>query len=487
MSLVLVTGATGYIGGRLVPRLLDEGHRVRCLVRSPSKLTGQPWVDRVEVVRGDVLEPDTLGAAMADVDAAYYLVHSMGGGEGFGQRDRTAARNVRDAAAAAGLGRIVYLGGLGDPSEDLSRHLASRHEVGRILANGPVPVTELRAAIIIGSGSASFEMLRRLVDVLPVMTTPSWVRTRCQPIAIRDILHYLTVALDVPETAGRVIEVGGPDVLTYEQMMRVYAEVAGLPRRFIIPVPVLTPGLSSLWVGLVTPLPPDIARPLIGSLVNEVVVRDDSADRLLPHDPLPFRVAVERALAKVRGLEVETRWADASLDDHGPADPAPMDPSWAGGALLEDRREVRTAALPEALFGVIEGLGGQRGYLTASGLWEIRGLLDQMVGGIGLRRGRRDPDRVRVGDAVDFWRVEKLQRPHLLRLRAEMRLPGDAWLEWRIEPRGDGSHVLQRASFRPRGLTGRLYWYALWPFHEVIFPRMLRRIVRAARGRSETH
>jgi uncharacterized protein YbjT (DUF2867 family) len=513
---VLVIGATGYIGGRLVPELLARGHEVRCAARTPAKLDGRSWRSSVEVVPVDVFDRASLDEASAGMDAIVYLVHSMDGEGAFAERDRDAAVNVRDAAATAGVGRIVYLGGLGSAGDDLSQHLRSRHEVGRVLAQGPVPVTELRAAIIIGSGSASFEMLRHLTEVLPVMTTPKWVDTRCQPIAIRDVLHYLCAVLDTPATAGRVLEIGGPDVLSYREMMQTYAEVAGLRRRVILPVPVLTPRLSSLWVGLVTPLPTGLARPLVDSLVNEVVVTDHTIDGLVPRTTLPFREAVRLALVRIKDLDVATTWASAgggsvptrtaapahrpdasgagserAATDRsgaarspgastGPEDPRPEDPSWAGGTVLTDERIVAAAAPPDALFRAVSGIGGTRGYHTARLLWEVRGILDKLLGGIGLRRGRRHPDELSVGEVIDFWRVEAIDRPRLLRLRAEMKVPGEAWLEFRIAPTATGSRLEQRARFHPRGLWGRAYWYALVPFHAIIFPSMARRLAHEA-------
>jgi uncharacterized protein YbjT (DUF2867 family) len=481
---VLVTGASGYVGGRLVPELLAAGHRVRCLARSPVKLTGMPWAEDVEVVQGDVADPDSLAPALDGVSAAYYLVHAMEGGAGFAERDRRAAASFRDAAATAGVEQIVYLGGLGDDDDpNLSAHLRSRHEVGRVLADGPVPVTELRAAMIIGSGSASFEMLRHLVDVLPVMVTPKWVRTRCQPVAIGDVLHWLVAAISEPAARGRVLEIGGPDVCTYDEMMRAFAEVASLPRRAVIPVPLLSPRLSSLWIGLVTPLPTAIARPLVDGLSNEVVVGDRPVTDVLPHDAIGYREAIEVALRRVEGLDVATWWGSAGASPSSPADPAPWDPSWAGGTLLCDEQRVSTTAPIEAVFATVAGVGGDRGWYASDWLWEARGLLDRAVGGIGLRRGRRHPDDLRPGDALDFWRVDAYEPPSLLRLRAEMRLPGRAWLEWRVRP-DDGATVLeQRALYHPKGLWGRVYWYALLPFHVLIFGRLARALARAAESR----
>ncbi|MBA2497024.1 MAG: SDR family oxidoreductase [Acidimicrobiia bacterium] len=502
---VLVTGATGYVGGRLVPELLAAGHAVRCLARTPDKLDGFAWRDDVDVVKGDVTDLDSLQAAMTGCRAAYFLVHSMGGSPDFATRDRQAAATFCEAAAATeGMAQLVYLGGLGDEDDEgLSPHLRSRHEVGRVLADGPVPVTELRAAVVIGSGSASFEMLRHLVETLPVMITPKWVHTHCQPIAIRDVLAYLVAAIDEPAggAGSRVLEIGGPDVLTYADMMRTYASVAGLPKRLLVKVPVLSPNLSSHWINIVTPLPRALARPLIESIVNEVVVTDDAARVVLHHEPITFRQAVEEAIRRVEHLDVQTTWSSASLPGTSPADPLPTDPDWSGGIVMRDERTVTAAATPAAVFAAVSGVGGGRGWYVVDFLWGIRGFLDRMVGGIGRRRGRRHPDLLRVGDALDFWRVEANLPPDrprspgdggelddgegLLRLRAEMRLPGEAWLEWRVTPGDDGRTVLrQRALFHPTGLFGRLYWYAMVPFHAVIFAGLARELAAEAEHRA---
>ncbi len=475
---VLVTGATGYIGGRLVPALLDRGQEVRCLARTPSKLAQDPWVSRVEVVEGDVLDPDTLDGAFADCDAAYYLIHSMDGSQGdFRERDRQAAENFRSAADRAGLRRIIYLGGLGKGDDDLSKHLASRQEVGEVLADGATPVTELRAAVIIGSGSVSFEMVRYLTEVLPAMVTPSWVRTRCQPLAIRNVLEILTGVLDDPGAENHVYEIGGPDVLTYEDMMRVYAEVAGLRRRLIVPVPVLTPKLSSLWVGLVTPLPTGVAKPLVDSLRNEVIVADNSIAEELTTRLVPYPEAVAEALQLSEEHGVVTRWSDASVT---PAQPLPGDPEWSGGTRFVDTKVVESDAPPEEVFGAFARIGGEYGYYTFNWAWALRGILDSLVGGVGLRRGRRHPEELQIGEALDFWRVADVKPGRLLQLYAEMRLPGEAWLQWEAMSNGAGTRLEQKAVFVPRGLLGRAYWYALAPFHHAIFGRMARRIAAAA-------
>ncbi|MFT7610287.1 MAG: hypothetical protein ACI9MX_003371 [Candidatus Aldehydirespiratoraceae bacterium] len=477
-GLVLVAGASGYVGGRLVGQLLDSGYRVRCLARTPEKLDRSPWRSQVEVVQGDV-EGD-LGGAVDGIDVVYYLIHSIGEGPQWADREASGAANMRDAAAAAGVRRIVYLGGLGDSTGDeLSAHLESRHNVGRVLAGGPVPVTELRAAVIIGAGSASFEMLRYLVEVLPMMVTPRWVDTRCQPISIRDVIRYLVEVLDIDETANRVLEIGGPDVLTYREMMATYAEEAGLRKRVIIPVPVLTPRLSSHWVGLVTPLPRSLARPLVSSLVNEVVVNDPAILELCRFERVPYALAVRRALDRTREHDVSTRWTGAQ--NVRLSGPLPTDPEWAGGAVLHDERQRFVAATEDEVHETVCRIGGEHGWYAGDWLWSIRGLMDKVIGGPGMRRGRRSPDELYVGDPVDCWRVEAIEPGKLLRLRAEMRLPGVASLEWRIEPAprsesGPRCQVRQTATFVPRGLWGRLYWYAVAPFHHYVFPGLLQGI-----------
>ncbi len=474
---VLVTGATGYVGGRLVARLIEHDHVVRCLVRTPAKLAAAPWRDDVEVVTGSV--GGDLTSALDDVAVAVYLVHGIGASSDWAQREILDAANFRDAAVRAGVSRIVYLGGMGRDDASLSVHLASRHQVGRTLADGPIPVTELRAAVVIGSGSASFEMLRYLVEVLPVMITPKWVTTRSQPIAISDVLDYLVKAIDIPQPLAGVFEIGGPDVVSYAELMALYADVAGLKRRRLIQVPVLTPRLSSHWVGLVTPVPASLARPLVDSLVNEVVVDDPSTLAILGAPTRSLRDAITLALGVSDRGEAPTTFTDA---DFRPFRSYATDPDWAGGTELTDVRVLETTASPEACFRAASAIGGDHGWYRGEWLWRLRGFLDRLVGGPGLRRGRRHPTELRVGDHVDFWRVDALEAPDLLRLHAEMILPGEAWLEWRFEPTTSGTRVTQRARFKPRGLWGRAYWYGVAPFHGLVFADLIQGIVGDALG-----
>ncbi|MFG2088936.1 SDR family oxidoreductase [Spirillospora sp. NPDC048824] len=479
--LCLVTGASGYIGGRLVPELLDAGHRVRCMARSARRLRDHPWAGRVEVVEADATDPESTRRALDGVDVAYYLIHAIGGAGGFAENDRRAARVFAEAAGDAGVRRVVYLGGM-DPEEDPSPHLRSRAEVGRILLDGRAPAVWLRAAVIIGSGSASFEMLRYLTERLPVMVTPRWVRSRIQPIAIRDVLHYLVASADLPADVNRGFDIGGPDVLTYADMMHRYAAVAGLNRRLIVPVPVLSPWLSSLWVGGITPVPGGLARPLVESLRNEVVCGENDISRYIPpppDGPTGFDESVALALRRVREADVATRWSSAGVPG-APSDPLPTDPDWAGGSLYTDDRSCRTDATPERLWEVVEAIGGERGWYSFPAAWRARGLIDRLVGGVGLRRGRRDPRRLRIGETVDFWRVEEIETGRLLRLRAEMRLPGLAWLELGVSQEDGRTLFTQRALFHPRGLAGHAYWWAFRPFHNRVFGGMCRGIARAA-------
>jgi len=477
--LILVTGATGYVGGRLVPRLLAEGHRVRCLVRDPDRLEGRSWLPQVEVVQGDMLQAETLAAAMRDVHVVYYLVHSLGGGGDFSTRDVQAADNCASAAQAAGVQRIIYLGGLGDARTGLSPHLASRQQTGEVLRRARVPVTEFRAAVIVGSGSLSFEMIRYLTERVPVMICPRWVRTRTQPIAIRNVLDYLVAALDCPASVGRILEIGGRDVMTYADMMRTYARMRGL-KRASITVPVLTPRLSSYWVHLVTPIPANIAQPLIKGLGNEVVVRDASALSLFPDiKPMDYESAVKLALAKMDAHGVETSWTDALVSSEGARVPVKLVSTQ--GMHLE-RRQISTDASTDAVYRSFASLGGKRGWLAMDWAWQLRGMMDRLCGGVGMRRGRRDPVDLRVGDALDFWRVECVEPGHMIRLRAEMKVPGRAWLQFETHRDTDGRALLtQTAIFEPKGLAGLLYWYLLYPIHAVIFSGMVRKVAAQAR------
>ena len=478
-ALIAVTGATGYIGGRLVPRLLEAGYAVRCLVRDERRLEGRPWRSRVELAEADPLRPDTLPAALSGVTVAYYLIHSMAGGRDFAGRDLEAARHFAAAARAAGVARIIYVGGLGDPASDLSHHLRSRQETGEALRTGGVPVTEFRAGVIVGSGSLSFEIIRYLTERVPFMICPRWVYTRTQPIAIRNVLEYLLAALQQPASAGRIIEIGGADVVTYGDMMRGYAEVRGLRRR-LVPVPVLTPRLSSYWVHLVTPVPAAIAQPLIAGLGSEVVVRHPGEARTLFPDihPLPYRTAVQLALARLDAGKVETVWSDALASSVGETRPVRLTSQ--EGMIVEERRRDANAE-PEAVYRVFSALGGARGWLVWNGLWRLRGGLDRLLGGVGLRRGRRDAHELRVGDAVDFWRVEAVEPGRLVRFQAEMKVPGRAWLQFEATPRtGGGSIITQTAFFASKGLAGFLYWYALYPLHAVIFRDMIKAVAREA-------
>lgn len=475
---VFLTGSTGYIGGRLAPRLLDSGYIVRCLARSAGKLRARPWASReqVEVIEGDVESEATLMEALKDCDAAYYLIHSMEASvDEYRARDAALAETFGKSCAKAGVKRILYLGGLGELGEGLSKHLTSRREVETALASGGVPVTVLRAAMIIGSGSASFEILRYLVERLPVMITPRWVSTESQPIAIRDVLFYLIEALKVPETIGQTIDIGGPDVLSYADLMREMASALGLRRRLVIPVPVLTPRLSSLWIHLVTPLHSSIARPLAEGLRNRVVCRNDEATRLMPHQCLTVREAIHASLEKMQAGAVETSWSDAGV--------MPGDPSWAGGTCFVDRRESTTAASVPNVWAAVSSLGGEQGYQGADWLWRLRGVLDRLVGGPGLRRGRRDAHELRIGDSLDFWRVTAIDPPHRLELTAEMKLPGTATLSFEIEPIEGGNQATRltmTARFRPRGLGGIVYWYMVVPLHGIVFRKMLSGLLRAA-------
>jgi len=472
--LVLLTGATGYVGGWLLKALERQGCRVRCLARRPEFL--QPRVGAAtQVVVGDLLEAKGLVQALADVDIAYYLVHSMGSAGAFEVEDRRAARHFGEATRLAGVKRIIYLGGLCGDEPGLSRHLQSRQEVGEVLRQSGVPVLELRASIVLGAGSLSYELIRALVERLPLMVTPKWVSVLCQPIAIEDLVDYLLEAAGIPLPVSQVFEIGGTDRVTYGDIMRTYARQRGIRLR-MLPVPLLTPHLSSLWLGLVTPVYARIGRKLIDSIRHPTLVRDASALATFSVRPMGVEEAIRRATHLEDQGYAAIRWSDA-LSSSGRV------PSWGGarfGTRLVDSRSIRVACPPAAAFVPIERIGGGTGYYAWNFLWRVRGFLDLLAGGVGLRRGRRDPDHLAVGDALDFWRVERLEPGRTLRLAAEMKVPGRAWLEFEVTEDGSGSTIRQTAIFDPVGFWGQAYWYALFPIHQLVFAGMLSKIGRAA-------
>ena len=475
---ILVTGATGYIGGRLIPRLLKNSYFVRCFARRPETISGKLWFQsssEVEVVAGDIFDLASLMRACEGIDVAYYLVHSMlAGEEGFEERDRQAAKNFAEAARQAGIKKIIYLGGLGEDQGELSQHLKSRQEVGDILRQSGIPVTEFRAAIIVGSGSISFEMIRYLTERLPVMICPKWVMSRCQPIAVRDVLNYLLLAVNEPRSDHKILEIGGRDVLTYREMMLGYAKVRRL-RRLLIRVPFLTPRLSSYWVDLITPIPASLARPLIKGLKNDVVCQSDEAQKIFPFQLLGYDEAVRLAFHRTQQGNLETIWSGSeSTISQNVISPLIQ----IREGMISEIRKITIEAPAEKVFQNICSIGGRRGWLYANWTWHFRGFLDRLIGGVGMRRGRRDEQALQVGDPVDFWRVEALIANRLLRLRAEMKLPGKAWLQFEIanEPDGVTSTLTQTAFFEPKGLGGLLYWYLLYPIHQLIFSGLCRKI-----------
>ncbi|WP_105567085.1 SDR family oxidoreductase [Microbacterium halophytorum] len=487
MTHVLVTGATGYIGGRLVPQLLDAGHDVSVYVRSPEKLDDVPWRGRVRLCTGDLSDADATRRAMHGVDVAFYLVHSMASGRDFMRAEAETADCFARSAEAAHVGRIVYLGGLHPEGTALSDHLASRATVGQRFLDCSVPAIVFQAGIVIGSGSASFEMIRHLTEVLPYMPAPRWVRNYVQPIAIRDVLHYLVSAATAEGELNRTFDIGGPDILRYGQMMNGYAVEAGLPQRRIVALPVLTPWLASQWVSLVSPVPRRIAVPIIASIQSDCVMREHDIDAHIPPPEaglLSYRSAVRLALTREAEGQVETSWQNATVAG-APSDSLPSDPEWSGHTVLTDVRQRDSTASPDALWDVIEAIGGESGWHSFPLAWAARGWIDRLVGGVGMTRGRRHPTRVNSGDVIDVWRVESIERGRLLRLRAEMRLPGRAWLELSVEPTDEGCRYQQRAIYFPRGLSGRLYWGVLLPFHSIIFPGMATSILREAERTSE--
>ncbi len=472
---VLITGASGYVGGRLLPLLETAGHEVRCLARRPENLKSRVAAG-TQAVAGDMMDRPSLDAALEGIDTAYYLVHSMGNDRDFERLDRTAATNFAEAAKQAGVRRIIYLGGLGDPAEKLSKHLRSRHETGELLRSPQVQVIEFRASIVIGSGSLSFELIRALVQRLPVMICPRWVAVMAQPIAVEDLLDYLVAALELPEGESKIYEIGGPDQVSYGDIMHEYARQRGL-RRWMIPVPVLTPYLSSLWLGLVTPVHARVGRKLVGSLRNPTLVKDMAALETFPIRPRGLRKAIERAFVNEDREFAQTRWSDALSSSGKPK-------TWGGirfGSRLIDSRTIEVDVPSAQAFAPIQRIGGRTGWYYGTWLWSIRGFLDRLVGGVGLRRGRRDPVDLRVGEALDFWRVEQFEPDRLLRLQAEMKVPGRAWLEFEVDGDQQRSTIRQTALFDPVGLVGLIYWYSLFPLHELVFAGMLRGIARAAK------
>jgi uncharacterized protein YbjT (DUF2867 family) len=472
---VLLTGASGYVGGRLLRLLSERGCAVRCLARNPELLQARVNAG-VEVVAGDVHDRASLDNALRGIDVAYYLIHSMGARGDFAERDRLGARNFAEAARAAGVRRIIYLGGLGDATTALSPHLRSRQEVGELLRQSGVPTLEFRASIVLGSGSLSFELVRALTERLPVMITPRWVAVEAQPIGISDMLAYLVAALDVDLQASRVVEIGGADRTSYAGLMREYARQRGL-KRLMLPVPILTPYLSSLWLGLVTPVYARIGRKLIDSIRHSTVVRDTNAQQLFPIRPAGYREAIAAALRNEDRDFAETRWSDALSAGDARRE-------WTGmtfGARLIDSRCARVRASAAQAFAPIRRLGGDRGWYCSNWLWNLRAFLDLLFGGVGMRRGRRDPEQLVPGDVLDFWRVERIEPDRRLLLVAEMKLPGRAWLEFEVTPLETGEcEIRQTAIFDPIGVLGRLYWYSIYPLHVLIFAGMFRAIGRLA-------
>ncbi len=478
---VLVTGATGYIGGRLVPRLLEAGHTVKVLVRTPAKIAGVPWLADVEVVQSSLDDGDALRAALDGVDVLYYLVHSMAAGSGFEAKEKAMAETAARAAADAGVDRIVYLGGLHPADAELSTHMRSREAVGKVFLDSPVDAIVFQAGVVIGSGSASFEMIRHLSETLPLMPAPSWVRNKIEAIAVRDVLHYLVGAAELDGPINRTFDIGCRQVLSYGGMMQEYAAEAGLPHRVVLALPIPAPKLAGVWVALTTPIPLSMSLPLVESLQHDAVSREHDIDAYIPPPEgglTPYRRAVALALGKERDGQVQTTWASAGAD----ADPLPSDPEWAGHLVYLDERSYSSDVDPKHVWTIIEGIGGQNGWYSMPLAWRIRGLLDKLTGGAGLLRGRRHPHLLAEGEVVDWWRAERIERGRLLRLRAEMRAPGRAWLELSVEPEGTGSRYRQRAIFFPKGLSGRLYWLAVLPFHSLIFPAMSRNITAAAKA-----
>jgi uncharacterized protein YbjT (DUF2867 family) len=484
-KLILVTGATGYIGGRLVPRLLDAGYAVRCLVRDPVRLQGRPWLGRVETAVGDALDPTSLDKALEGATAAYYLIHGLRGGKVNAERDLQAARNFTQAAERQGIQRLIYLGELVDPTANLSPYLRSRHETGYILRQSHIPVTEFRAGMIIGAGSSLFEMIRYLAEREPLFVCPAWFFSEAQPIAIRDVLEYLVTALDVPGSTGKLIEIGGPTRLTYAEMLLAYSKVRNL-KRVLVRTPINAPRLSAYWVHMVTPIHWSAVLPLIEGLRARLIVHDDAAKNLFPKiKPIDFEFAVRLALGRVLSDAVETSWSDALVNSAG--DIKPYNFKVEEGMMLE-RRSLVLELEPNAVFRAYTGIGGSRGWLYMDWAWALRGWADKALGGVGIRRGRRNPDEVLSGESLDFWRVETVEKNRLMRLRAEMKIPGKAWLQFESLPQQDGKTLLtETAYFAPRGFWGFVYWYAMWPFHAFLFNGLIHQLASRAKMLARTY
>jgi uncharacterized protein YbjT (DUF2867 family) len=474
MKTILVTGATGYIGGRLIPILVDAGYHVRCMVRDERRIRDQSWYKYVDMVKADVFDANSLNKAMHGIDSAYYLIHSMAGGKDFHQQDLVAAKNFGQSAKKYGVKQLIYLGGLGNAASDLSIHLRSRQDTGKMLRKSGVPLTEFRAAVIVGSGSLSFEMIRYLTERVPVMICPSWIYNKTQPIAVSDVISYLIASLENKECLDQIIEIGGDDVVTYKEMMTIYARMRGL-KRWMIPIPVLTPRLSSYWVHLVTPIPSTIAQPLIDGLKNEVIVQKNDAQHILPQiKPISYEEAVNEALSRLPTFQIDTPWSDNIHREIGQFEPVILTTD---EGVIRERRQISVQASAATLYQTVTSLGGNNGWFYMTWVWRIRGLFDSLIGGVGMRRGRRDPKLLRVGDPVDFWRVEAVIPDELIRLHAEMRVPGETWLQFEIHKREDRlSTLIQTNIFVPKGLTGLLYWYLTYPIHRMVFNGLIRKI-----------
>jgi uncharacterized protein YbjT (DUF2867 family) len=467
--LVLITGATGYVGGCLVPRLLERGYRVRMLARDPARLSGRAWLPQVELVEGDLFSPELINKAMQGVSTAYYLVHNMASGGNYIEKEIDSARNFTSAAGTANVKHVIYLGGLADPNEDISQHMRSRIQTGDILRQGRVPVTEFRASLVIGSGSISFEMIRYLTEQFPILLGPRWMYNHTQPIAIQDVLEYLLSALDIPACRGKIYEIGGKDVINYAETMSIYARLRGL-KRSVIALPGMPVSLMATIAGLLTPVPARIARPLLGGMRSDSVVRTHPADRDFPRiHPISYETAVSLALDRLSPDRLESAWGNGDSSFRIKQE----------GFFIEGQR-IRLDVQPEAAYRAVTGLGGERGWLAFNGLWQLRGFFDRLLGGPGLR-GRRAEADLLVGDVLDFYRVEALEKDRLVRLRAELEAPGLGWMEWRIEPQSEKVVSLaQIAYFAPKGMSGFLYWYLLLPVHRLVFARLMRALARRA-------